>query len=281
MIPVDLLIVGGLALDRFADGRLRPGGAVLHGARAARAAGWRVATVCVAGPEPEIAPALVELALAGPSRVISAHATLRFGIDERSEPRRLTLEQSIPAMRPDPAWGAAWAPAASLVAPLAGEIDAAVVADLADLPGRVRLALLQGWLRTVGSDRVVRSSPVRDIAPELLSWLGQVNVVLASREDLLADGQDPLDQLRALRAACGRGPALIVTLGPQGYLVELPGERARREPAPRVVAVRSSVGAGDAFAALLAAEMGAGASVSAAAQSAAEGVAAILEAGEG
>jgi sugar/nucleoside kinase (ribokinase family) len=274
MIPADLLIVGGLTIDRFADGRQQAGGSVLHGTRAARRAGWRVATLCTAGPEPEVTSALAELAAAGPSRVAWTATSIRFGIDERFEPRHLTLDHS-PPMHLDPAWTQDPPPAATLVAPVAGEIDAGV---LAALPRGISVALIQGWLRTVGPDRMVRPSPAGAMPLDVRAWLGRVDVVLASGEDLAADGPDPADQLRALRAACGSRPALIITLGADGYLVNVPGSDARRRPAARAVRPSTSVGAGDAFAALLAAAMGGGASVNAAAESAAEGVAAILEA---
>ena len=275
MIPVDLLIVGGLTIDRFADGRRQAGGSVLHGSRAARRAGWRVATVCLAGPEPEVATALTELAAAGPSRVAWTAASIQFGIDDRFEPRRLTLDHAPPPMHPDPAWSRDPPPAATLVAPVAGEIDGGV---LAALPRGISVALIQGWLRTVGPGRMVRPSPAGAMPPDVRAWVARVDVVLASREDLAADGSDPADQLRALRSACGPRPALVITLGADGYLVDLPGLGARRRPAARAVRPSTSVGAGDAFAALLAAAMGGGASVSAAAESAAEGVAAFLEA---
>ena len=51
--PIDLLVVGSLTLDRFADGRLAAGGSVLHAGRAAADAGYRVGIATVAGPEPE------------------------------------------------------------------------------------------------------------------------------------------------------------------------------------------------------------------------------------
>ena len=58
---LDLVVVGGLTVDRFSDGSAAPGGAVLHIARALAARGVRVGIVTTAGPEPEALAGLAEL----------------------------------------------------------------------------------------------------------------------------------------------------------------------------------------------------------------------------
>jgi sugar/nucleoside kinase (ribokinase family) len=88
----DLLVVGGLSIDRFPDGSTAPGGSVLHAARAVAATGGRVATIALAGPEPEAQEALAELADLGPCLVRRTSATIRFAIGERASSRCLVLE---------------------------------------------------------------------------------------------------------------------------------------------------------------------------------------------
>ncbi|HEX2193548.1 MAG TPA: hypothetical protein VHK63_01075, partial [Candidatus Limnocylindria bacterium] len=58
---LDLLVVGGLTVDRFADGSTAPGGSVLYAARAAAAVVRRVGAVVSAGSEPEAEAGLREL----------------------------------------------------------------------------------------------------------------------------------------------------------------------------------------------------------------------------
>ena len=61
----DLLIVGGLTIDRFPDGTSAPGGSVIHAGRAAAADGARLTILTVAGDEPEAAIGLRQLAELG------------------------------------------------------------------------------------------------------------------------------------------------------------------------------------------------------------------------
>ena len=70
--PLDLLVVGGLTIDRFADGTNAPGGAVMHIAHSAAGQGLRVGVVTTAGPEPLAADAVAELrSMAGAVAVTS------------------------------------------------------------------------------------------------------------------------------------------------------------------------------------------------------------------
>ncbi len=61
----ELLIVGGLTIDRFGDGTSAPGGSVIHAGRAAVAEGVAPTILTVAGDEPEAAVGLEQLAEMG------------------------------------------------------------------------------------------------------------------------------------------------------------------------------------------------------------------------
>jgi sugar/nucleoside kinase (ribokinase family) len=270
----DLLVVGGLSIDRFPDGSHVPGGSVLHGARAVAATGGRVATIALAGPEPEAEEALAELADLGPCLVCRTRATIRFAIDERVSRRRLVLE--APGGRLEVAaevFGRSGA-AAVLMAPIAGELDAAALRAARGVP--VRVAALQGWLRVLNPGVDVSPLKLRAVAADLVAELSHFKALVASVEDLVAEARSPDSQLDALRAWVGPGPALIITDGANGARLDLPGSGRLDLPVPRRLGDAPMVGAGDAFAALLAVELGRGVELTAAARAAAAGVVELL-----
>lgn len=249
---VDLLIVGALTIDRFEDGSTAAGGSVLHAARATAAAGYRPAVVTVAGDEPEAAAALAELAGYGLVHCEHAQATLRFRHRETAAGRELVLAGPAPALACPPL---ALSPAAVLYAPVASEIGPSLGGQHYD--GALRAAILQGWLR--------RLEPGARVDPLPLTALTQMDVALrafdlivASSEDLRAAASNPSAQLDALRARCGPHPCLVVTDGPAGSSVDRAGTRTQVLP-PAVVKAQATVGAGDAFAAIMATELGRGA----------------------
>ena len=269
----DLLVVGGLSIDRFPDGASAPGGSVLHAARAVVAAGGRVATIVLAGQEPDAEAAIAELARLGQSRLHRAPATIRFTIDEGGPRRSLILEAAGGALRLEADEIGRFGASAVLVAPIAGEID--VAAFRAARGTRIKVAALQGWLRTLAPGQVAAPAPLASIPPDLVSELSAFDLLVASTDDLVADGANPITQLGALRRRFGSGPTLIVTDGARGaYLDEHGMERVRIQGQP--VTGTSTVGAGDAFTGLVAMQLGRGADPEAAATDAAARVAELL-----
>lgn len=255
----DLLIVGGLTVDHLDDGSTAPGGSVLHATRAARRAGLSVAAVTVAGPERAARAGLAELREACVAvESCEAAATITYRHREEAGGRRLWLED-IGGEIASEAVRAAATSRAVVYAPVARELDAAALQAARQAP--VRAAILQGWLRhAVPGDEATPLAPAA-LPDTLLAALRPLDAVVASREDLLAVGTDPQDQLAALRSALGAGPLIVVTGGPEGAWLDGPTEaqRPRHLPAPWRVEGVPTVGAGDALAALLAAGMAASA----------------------
>jgi len=248
MIPGEpnLLVIGGLTIDHFDDGSSGPGGSVLHIARALAPRGLGGAALTVAGPEPVAQAGLNELrrlAVSAESSLASSTAT--FVHHETKAGRRLELVQlggriALSSLQPPSL--------AVLLAPVADELAAA---DLTHLGGAsIRGAILQGWLREVNRDGHVLPRLLRSIGPGPLAVLAGFDLLVASLEDLRADGASPDEQLDAMRRALGPGPALVLTAGSAGAWIDVAGERAHL-PVPRPVEGASSVGAGDVFAGLL------------------------------
>ena len=102
---LDLVVVGGLTVDRFTDGSAAPGGAVLHITRALAARGVRVGIVTTAGPEPEAQAGLAELRdLASSVEASTSPASITFGHAETAAGRELVLERrggQVPAANAD------------------------------------------------------------------------------------------------------------------------------------------------------------------------------------
>ena len=241
--PPDLLVIGGLTVDRFADGSSAPGGSVLHIARALGPRGLRLAVTTVAGPEPEAQAGLEEirgLATRLDSSVASATAT--FVHRETPEGRRLWLERRGGRIRLESVDSAV--AHAILVAPIADEIEEEDLVRLDD--AITRAAILQGFLRSFTSDGEVRPVPLSGLESGLATALSAFDLLVASREDLAGEAVEPSDQLSALRRTVGPRPELVVTDGVRGVWIQ--GEHL---PVPRVVEGVSSVGAGDVFAAFL------------------------------
>jgi sugar/nucleoside kinase (ribokinase family) len=143
---------------------------------------------------------------------------------------------------------------AVLYAPVADEIPLDALALWAD---RERAAILQGWLRSMDEGAEVRPLALGGLRPELVEALAQFDLLVASREDLLAEADAPVDQLAALRRVFGPSPALVVTDGADGMWLDMalvgayPGLR-RHLAVPWRVEAASTVGAGDILAAFLA-----------------------------
>jgi sugar/nucleoside kinase (ribokinase family) len=271
----DLLVVGALSIDRFPDGSTVPGGSVLPAARAVTAPGGRVASIACAGAEREAQEALTELSDLGQCVVHRTAATTRFAIDERGARRRMVLEAAGGELRIAPHEVDHFRAAAVLLAPIAGELDASAIRAAGSVP--VRVAALQGWLRILHPGAEVSPLELRALAADLVAELRQMNALVASVEDLVAEGLTPDEQLDALRGLAGPIPALIITNGPRGARLDLPDGERLDLAAPRQLSGARTVGAGDAFAALLAIQLGRGDDLMAAAGGAATRVVELLD----
>ncbi|HEX2141997.1 MAG TPA: PfkB family carbohydrate kinase [Candidatus Limnocylindria bacterium] len=251
--PLELLVVGGLTIDRFPDGSIAPGGSVLHAARAMWLDGRRVAVVTVAGDEPEARHGLDELRRLGELHLQPAEATIGFGHGEEGGGRRLRLLATGDRVRlpelDEP-------PAAVLYAPVVDELDPAAL-DAVPAAAR-RGAILQGWLRRVAPGEAVHGRPLRDLPADLLARLGEMDLLVASSEDLAAEAATPAAQLDALRQVVGPRPITALTAGTEGVFLDVPGEPISRVRPSRVIVGVSAVGAGDAFAAAMLAALARG-----------------------
>ncbi len=267
--PPDLLVIGGLAIDRFPDGSEAPGGSVVHAARALAMSGLRAAMITVAGPEDVAVAGVRKLRSFGELLVHGAPRSICFSIDERCLPRTIVYEAG--AHLPITAAEVASLSAGSvLIAPIAGELDAAAVAATAGV--NVRTAALQGWLRVLVPGKPVAGRSLGSLGDELTRALRAMTALVASHEDLAAEAPHASGALAVLRDWAGPGPVLIVTAGAAGVLLDVPGRGRVSVPAPRLVDEVPTVGAGDAFAALFAARIGRGLGPVVSAQKAAAGV---------
>jgi hypothetical protein len=252
--PLDLLVVGALTVDRFPDGAAAPGGPVLHIARAAAPRQMRLGIVTAAGPEPEARAGLTVLQqLAAFVEYEDQSVTVSFRHRESAEGRRLWLGQRGGPVGPGADTLERIETRAVLLAPVAGEVPVeALTAWDASL---VRGAILQGWLRTLEEGEEVRPLPFEALPGAVTGALSAFDLLVASREDLLAVEGDPPKQLSAMRRAFGPRPTLVVTDGPGGVWMDVsttdtPGEPLHL-PVPRRVEGASSVGAGDVLTAFM------------------------------
>jgi len=246
---LDLLIVGGMTIDRFADGSAASGGSVIHASRAAAARGSRVGVVTAAGPEPMADRGLATLRARCALVDVARHAaTTTFMHREGATGRRLWLDRiggSIALVEHDRARIAA---RAVLYAPIASEVDSAAL-NVWDR-SMPRAGILQGWLRTTAEGAEVTPLPLSDLDPAVVTALAGFELLVASREDLVAEAETPEAQLTALRRVFGRQPALIVTNATDGLWLDVDGSREYL-PVPSVVDDAPTVGAGDILAAFL------------------------------
>jgi sugar/nucleoside kinase (ribokinase family) len=278
--PPALLIVGGLTIDEFPDGRRAPGGSVLHSGRAAVAAGARPTILTVAGPEPEARDGLRDLeSFASAVAFDRSEATTTYRHLEHDGRRVLVLEArgrpiGADAMRRLPGVDVA------LVAPIADELDdVALDALSAAVEGARTILLIQGWLRRLVVGEPVHPLALDEIPAGLWKGWGAADAVVVSTEDLAEDREDPFEQAAALRARLGPRPVLVVTLGAEGYLLDDPVAPAITATVPRkVVSDVPTVGAGDTFGAAYAVAVGRGAGSADAAATATDAVIAMLEA---
>jgi len=274
----EMLIVGGLTIDRFTDGSLAPGGSVLHAGLATRAEDARLTTLTVAGDEPAARDGLARLRELGALAHQRAPRTTFYRHDERDGVRVLVLEARAEPIQPAGLAGLA-RPDVALVAPIADEVTPSLVDALcAQLgPGRVVL-LIQGWLRRLVEDEEVRALALDTLAADQLRVIAAADAIVVSTEDLVEAPGDAFAQAAELRLRAGSKPIVVVTLGTEGYLLDDPTrDRVVASVPRRVVTGVSAVGAGDTFGAALAVNLARGASPIAAADAAIDRVISVLE----
>jgi sugar/nucleoside kinase (ribokinase family) len=275
----ELLIVGGLTIDRFADGRSAPGGSVLHAGLAAVEEGAAVTFLTVAGDEPEAVEGLARLAELGTLIHQPAASTTTYRHDESEGRRVLVYDASTTLIDPTLA-GEIERPRVALLAPIADELSATGVGTLrAVLRPACTVLLIQGWLRRLDLGSPVHPLALDSLAPELWETFSAADAVVVSTEDLAETPEDPFGQAAALRARLGPGPVLVLTLGTEGYLLDDPAaDRLVATMPRRVVEGVPTVGAGDTFGAALALHLSRGDDVTAAASAATERVIRVLDA---
>ena len=266
--PVDLLIVGGLTIDVL-DGEEVVGGAARYATEAALAAGLRVGLHTVSGPEPVAREAVERLGRQADVTWHEAATSIVFEHHGAHDERRLRQRSGTEPIRgPD---RKRLPPArAVLFAPVAGEVAVEVI-HAVDAP--FRAAGLQGWLRQTDAGGWVSRLRLSAVEAQLAEALRGLSVLLASVDELGGEGGP--DGIGRLRAWAGPGPELVVTAGASGAWVDDGGGPPRHVPA-EVVADRHTIGAGDAFAAVLVAQRGAGLDLQASAVAAARATARYL-----
>lgn len=274
----ELLIVGGLTIDRFADGRSAPGGSVLHAGLAAVEEGAAVTFLTVAGDEPEAVEGLARLAELGTLIHQPAASTTTYRHDE-SEGRRVLVYDATTTLIDPTLAGQIERPRVALLAPIADELSAAAVDTLrAVLRPACTVLLIQGWLRRLDLGSPVHPLPLDGLAPEQWEMFSAADAIVVSTEDLAETPEDPFGQAAALRARLGPGPVLVLTLGTEGYLLDDPAaDRLVATMPRRVVEGVPTVGAGDTFGAALAVHLSRGDDVTAAASAATERVIRVLD----
>lgn len=268
-IPVDLLIIGGITVDDLVGSGEAAGGAARHATEGALAAGLRVAVLTVAGEEPVVREALDRLGAQADVIRHPAPSSIRFEHHGTDDARRLRLRAVTDPIRVHQSDRLPVA-AAVLFAPVAGEVGADTVRAVR---APFRAAGLQGWLRQTDPDGWVLNRAFAYLEPDLTGALRGLDLLTASLEDLAApDGPAALAQVREW---AGPRPQLVVTAGTEGAWLDDglgPASHVRAE----VVEGRHTIGAGDAFAAVLVARRGAGRALRDAAEDAASATATYL-----
>lgn len=273
-----LLIVGGLTVDRFASGRMAPGGSVIHAGLAAIREGAALSVVTVAGPEPEAREGIERLQTLGQVLVQPSAATTTYRHEEVSDHRVLFYEA---ASEPIDAGRLGEWPAAdvALLAPIADELSTSTIAPLRTATGaRLTVLLIQGWLRRLALGKPVTPMHLDEVPAATWRALSRADVIVVSNEDFAADAEDPFFQAAVLRERIGSRPMLVLTMATDGYLLDDPAADRVVASVPRdVVHGVATVGAGDTFGAALAVHLAAGEPPPGAADAATEAVIAMLE----
>jgi hypothetical protein len=275
---VDLLIVGALTIDRFADGSSAAGGTVIHAGLAVLPDGVAHATLTAAGHEPEAVAGLARLAALGPVVRQPAATTTTFRHAERDGRRVLTFECGTAPIGPAAVVDAPRAHVA-LMAPIGDELPVSTVDRIrTELGPRLTVLLIQGWLRRLVEGAEVEPLPLDRVSAPLWRLFSEADAIVLSTEDLPGPPADPFVQVDDLRRRIGPKPILVLTLGTEGYVLDDPALDRVVASVPRTIVTGvPTVGAGDTFGAALAVQLGRGEDASTAAQAATERVISVFE----
>lgn len=273
-----LLIVGGLTVDRFADGTRAAGGSVLHAGLAAAAEGAALTFLTVAGTEPEAEAGLQRLARFGRVHRQASAATTTYRHEESGGHRVLVYESAAEPIDVGAIEGLGPFDVA-LVAPIADELPLGSVTRIREAAGAsLTVLLIQGWLRELRLGRPAAALRLDDLPVDHWADLGSADAIVVSTEDFDGEAPDPFAQAAALRRHTGAGPILVLTLASEGYLLDDPAADRVVASVPRtIVDGVPAVGAGDTFGAALAIHLARGDAPTRAAEAATERVIAVLE----
>jgi sugar/nucleoside kinase (ribokinase family) len=270
-----LLIVGGLTIDRFADGTSAPGGAVIHSGRAAIAEDAEVTILTIAGDEPEAADGLAQLAELGELIHQRAPSTVTYGHAEADGRRVLTFLAGTAPIAPP---ALADPPDVALLAPIADELPASAVLALREAARpRVTVILVQGWLRRLEIGQPVRALALDEVPQATWDAFATADAIVVSTEDLADAPGDPVAKAARLRECLGPRPVIVLTRGAKGYLLDDPAGGLVASGPPHIVDGVSTVGAGDTFGVALATQLASGVGAADAATVATDRVIRMLE----
>jgi sugar/nucleoside kinase (ribokinase family) len=274
-----LLIVGGLTVDRFADGSRDAGGSVLHAGLAAAAEGAELTFLTVAGDEPEALAGLERLDRFGSVRRQPSPSTTTYRHEESGGHRVLVYESASEPIDVGALEGLGPFDVV-LVAPIADELPPGSVVRIREAIGAsLTVLLIQGWLRELRIGQPAAARRLGDLPGDAWAEVGTADAIVVSTEDFAGESPDPFAQAAALRARIGPGPILVLTLATEGYLLDDPSAARVVGSVPRtVVHGVPAVGAGDTFGAALAIHLARGDAPAVAAKLATERVIAVLEA---
>jgi sugar/nucleoside kinase (ribokinase family) len=226
--PPDYLLLGHVTKDLTPDGD-RLGGTVAYAGLTAAAYGVRTALVTSCAADCDLSA----LACISIHRVPAERTTVfenRYRGGSREQKVHAVAKSLEPSHLPEE-WRT---PAVVHFAPVVGEIHPSL---LEQFPHALRCATLQGWMRTWGSDGIVRQK----VEASVIAAAEASAAVVFSLDDVEGD------ETEAQRLA-ERSPVAAVTEGAQGCRVYWNGH-VRRFSAPRARAV-DPTGAGDIFAAV-------------------------------
>ncbi len=274
-----LLIVGGLTVDRFADGSRAAGGSVLHAGLAAAAEGAELTFLTVAGDEPEAVAGLERLRRFGTVLLQASASTTTYRHEETDGHRVLVYESGAEPI--DVAALDGLGPFdVVLVAPIADELPPGSVVRIRESAGAsLTVLLIQGWLRQLQLGQPAVARRLDDLPADAWAELGTADAIVVSTEDFDGEPADPFAQAASLRRRIGPGPILVLTLATEGYLLDDPAADRVVASVPRtIIDGVPAVGAGDTFGAALAIHLARGEAPSVAAEAATERVIAVLEA---
>ena len=224
------LVIGHVTKDRRADGSLARGGTVFYAAATAQRFGWRPAVITACDPSFEPP----EVVARDCWHVVESTVTTTFYNEPSQHGRKQVIEALASQIGPESIPGQCRDAPLVHLAPVAGEVDAAIVTQF---PKAFKVATLQGWLRKWDSAGAVTARRW----PDAENVLSKLRAAVCSIDDIGGDWE-------IAKSWASHVPVLVVTQEDQGCMVF---HDARREHVPaRPAEVADPTGAGDVFAAV-------------------------------